>query len=167
MQDVPFSTWGITQKEPPFQRNAYTPTITFDVGSDKNKTDFWVLYALSAYEAETNRSFDPDGGSGVLGSSGGFIRVFCETIRDGRHIYLKYPSSVPVGKTLQSYDLILQRNLTHETLHCFLGVHDPLIPITIQGIMEQGADFFATPVDYSLTPPQIHAIQKNNNPTPP
>jgi hypothetical protein len=169
VSDVPFTTWGITQNEPNFQHNAYTPSIKFDVGSAKNCDELWVLYALSAYESDVSEDHDPNREPDTtFASSDDFVRVFCETVRDRRKRYLTTNPS-----TTQSYDIVLQRELTHEILHCFLGGHvfisgniPDMTSITNQGIMRQGSAFTASPSNYSLNNNQIFEIQKKANPKP-
>jgi hypothetical protein len=178
VRDVPFSEWQITENHPSFQRNATTPIPAFDLDG-KNEPNFWVLYALSAYEGSDDQDCDPDFPKerGEFGNSEGFVRVYCETIRDDRHVLLKQPTPPP---TLQDYSVILQRNLTHEVLHCFLGRHAYKTPIpswsqeteidsdhyTNKGIMEKTADFTALPINYVLSAEQIQHIQANDNPKP-
>jgi hypothetical protein len=166
VEDVPFTTWGITQTEPDFQHNSYKLSIKFDVDASKNTNEFWVLYALSAYEGDIARDKDPNTERVNLGSSGGFVRVFCETIRDAC-------KNIP---GTQPYDTSLQRTFAHEILHCFIGPHafigtgssdvaDPA-SITNQGIMRQGGSIIAPVNRYILNKKQIEAVQKNVNPKP-
>jgi hypothetical protein len=166
VEDVPFTTWGITQNEPKFQHNSYKPSIKFDVGASKNTKEFWVLYALSTYECNISYDKDPNTEDGILGSSDGFVKVFCETIRDA--------CKNRVGS--QPYDTSLQRTFAHEILHCFIGPHafigtgssavaDPA-SITNQGIMRQGGSITAPVNIYILNVEQIKVIQKKVNPKP-
>jgi hypothetical protein len=164
VEDVPFTTWGITQTEPTFIRNKYDPSQAFNVGASKNSNEFWVLYALSAYESNEGEDYDPNTEGAVLGASDDFVRVFCEAIRD---VCANTSGSQP-------YDVVLQRNITHEILHCFLGGHvfttgtnlQDMTSITNQGILKQGADITEPAALYILNKDQIKAIQKNANPKP-
>jgi hypothetical protein len=166
VRDVPFSEWGIIQNHPPFQRNAEPPVPTDDAGN-KNESNLWVLHALSAYEGSDLNDHDPDGGDWHGGDSANFLRVFCETIRDVRSF------EQAKGNAPQAYDVILQRILTHEVLHCFLGPHKSLYQTrfrpdpacyTNHGIMDVDTVLFSQIAE--LTTPQIKAIQSKNNPKP-
>lgn len=109
---------------------------------------------------------DPDGEQATFGTSGGQIVVFTETIRDYRR---NIANAVP-------YETILERNLSHETLHCFIGPHtgvmvgrrfiqDDFGYVNV-GMMQQGVDIYMPNAFYVINAEQLRAVQAKGKPAP-